>query len=251
MHANAAIAKGSSADLADKFGQLKQYRGCGGVDSTIIVHGTDAAGQPSHWQSVGVTNLGESGGPASLSILAGGQVSSFGAVSVGANIMADGSALEIRGTTTAGDPSSLTSNAFQLGLVGASGGLSRATVQVAAGGHLSTGDAEVRRDSLIIIEGEAANLNPSQWHAGSVNVSGGFVEVVNGGYVSSDFVNLNRLAITRVNGIGTDFNLWMSNRGFSAAGATVPEPTGTLRLIPFAFAAFACKRKGRSSNRRP
>lgn len=176
--------------------------GAGGVQSQILVRGESAAGQPSRWESVGGTILGDSGGPASLAILDGGQVSSGGTVALGTAVMADGSSLEVRGTTAAGVPSSLASNAFRLGFVGSGGGLSRATAQVAAGGLLSTGAAEVRRDSLVVVDGEGATGNPSQWQAGSVSVPGGFVDVTGGGYVSSAFVNLGRLAIARINGAG-------------------------------------------------
>lgn len=177
--------------------------GAGGAQSVIVVSGVDAAGQPSRWQSGGGTSLGGSGGPAVLAVLGGGQVSTVGTLSIGADAMADGSALEVRGTSASGTPSSVTTNVLRLGFAGIGGDLSRATAQVTAGGSLSTGAAALRKDSFIVIDGEDANLNPSRWQAaGSVSSAGGFIEITDGGHLSSDFVNLSGLAIARVDGVG-------------------------------------------------
>lgn len=177
--------------------------GAGGAQSLIVVRGTDAAGQPSRWQSGGGTALGGSGGPAILAVLGGGQVSTVGTLSIGADAMADGSSLEVRGTSAFGTPSSVTTNVLRLGFAGIGGDLSRATTQVTAGGSLSTGAAALRKDSFIVIDGEDANLNPSRWQAaGSVSSTGGFIEITDGGHLSSDFVNLSGLAIARVDGVG-------------------------------------------------
>lgn len=197
--------------------------GAGGAQSLIVVSGVDADGEPSRWQSGGGTNLGGSGGPAILAVLGGGEVSTAGTLSIGADAMADGSAIEVRGTSASGAPSSLTSNTLRLGFAGIGGDLSRATAQVTAGGSLSTGSAALRKDSFIIIDGEDANLNPSQWQAaGSVSTTGGFVEVTDGGYLSSDFVTLSGLAIARVNGVGASGrpSRWDVNGSIFLGGAS-------------------------------
>lgn len=178
--------------------------GSGGVASQIEVRGTDASGQASRWQSGGGIQIGSTGGSASLSILDGGQVSSMGTVGIGTAIAADGSSLEVRGTSTDGMPSSLTSNSLNLGFLGSGGGVSIANATVSDGGSVSTGNVQVNNDSRVLIEGEDVNLMPSTWEAGAFGVSGGFVDILSGGALSSDFVILNRLAIAKVNGVGAD-----------------------------------------------
>ncbi len=178
--------------------------GAGSIDSTMIIRGTDATGQPSRWQSGGGTKVGDSGGPAGLAVLEGGQVSAVGSVSIGGNVMADGSSLEVRGTSTGGAPSSLTSGFFQLGFLSGGGGLSRATAQVADGANVITGGVQVFRDSRVIVDHEDVNRNASRLAASGFQVFGGFVDVLRGGLITSDSLSLDRLAIARVEGVGAN-----------------------------------------------
>lgn len=178
--------------------------GSGAVDSTVIVSGADADGQPSRWVSGGGTKIGGSGGPSGLAVLGGGLVASAGSLSIGGDVMADGSSLEVRGTSADGAPSSLTSGFFQLGFVNGGGGLSRATAQVADGANVVTGGVQVFRDSRVIVDREDANRNPSRWEAVGFQVFGGFVDVLGGGHLASDSLSLDRLAIARVEGVGAN-----------------------------------------------
>lgn len=174
----------------------------GATETQVLVSGTSSLGQPSRWQSAGGLRVGESGGAASLTIADGGQVLPD-SLTVADVLAADGSLLDIQGTSAGGEPSTVATGTVRVGFAAAGGGLAKGTVNIVDGAMMSSGNVQVRRDSQINIQGESSFGTPSSWQAGSFDLSGGFVDVLGGASLSTDFVNLNRLAIARVEGSGS------------------------------------------------
>ncbi len=201
--ANLGVLNGAQLDTLPTIASSNTIEGAGGVASQVLVSGTDGAGRASRWASGGDINVGRGGGPASLTVDQGGQVSSIGGVTVGNAVGADGSLLTVRGTSADGTPSSLTSGFFHLGFLGG-GGISTATARVADGAQVTTDGVHVSLDSDMIIEGEDSSQNPSRWDAGTFDVSTGFLNVLGGGHFTSGSATLNRVSIARVNGVGAN-----------------------------------------------
>ncbi len=200
---NLSVLNGAQLDTLPSLAASNTIEGNGGVASRVEVAGTDATGRASRWTSGGDIIIGRDGGAARLDINGGGQVSTDGLVSVGAHALADGSSLEVRGTSADGAPSSLTSSFMQLGFLSGAG-LSVATAQVADGAQVTTGGVQVSLDSKLIIEGEDINRNPSRWDAGTFDVYTGFLDILGGGHFTSGSATLNRVSIAKVDGVAAN-----------------------------------------------
>ncbi|MCO6043892.1 hypothetical protein NG895_08225 [Aeoliella sp. ICT_H6.2] len=174
----------------------------GATRSQAFVGGTSSLGEPSRWQMAGSLRVGDSGGAATLTIADGGQVLPD-SLHVAAVVAADGSLVDIQGAAAGGEPSTLSTGTFNVGFLTAGGELAKGTVNIVDGATMSSGSVQVRKDSRITIKGEDSSGNPASWQAGQFSLNGGFLDILQGGQVSTDSVNLDRLAIAKVEGTST------------------------------------------------